>query len=177
MKRITLKKEKASPVGWADHGEVLLIPDVSKDERFSKKADKTSGFVTKSILAVPLKTEGRLIGWPRRSIKRAAVNSTTRIRRCCRRWRRYGAMAIQKSPSCMRRQRTFMATLRALADAIEAKDATTRGRSERIRKLALGLAEEMKLSDKDVKDLEMASLLHDVGKLAIPTASSTSTTT
>jgi len=44
-------------VGWVIKEEKLvLVNDVSKDPRFFKSADKKSGFTTKSILCVPMKT-------------------------------------------------------------------------------------------------------------------------
>lgn len=49
--------------GWvAKEGESLLVPDVYKDPRFSKKADESSKFTTKSIIAVPLKSRGKCLG-------------------------------------------------------------------------------------------------------------------
>lgn len=49
--------------GWcALHGEDLLIPDVTKDKRFFSKADKSTGFVTRSIMCVPLKVKEDIIG-------------------------------------------------------------------------------------------------------------------
>ena len=49
--------------GWvAKTGEALLVPDVSFDPRFSGGIDKTSGFVTRSILCTPLKTSQGIIG-------------------------------------------------------------------------------------------------------------------
>ena len=49
--------------GWvAEHGESVLVPDVTKDPRFSKRADKKSKFVTRSIVCVPLKTKGKTHG-------------------------------------------------------------------------------------------------------------------
>lgn len=168
MKRIYLKKSEGI-AGWvADKGEVLLIPDVEKDPRFSKKADKTSGFVTKSILAVPLKTEGRLIGVAEAINKKGGGEFVEADAQMLLTLASYGAMAIQKAQLYRDVNELFLGTLRALADAIEAKDANTRGRSERVRKLALALAEEMKMPEKEAKDLEMAALLHDVGKIAVP---------
>lgn len=38
------------------------MPDVSKDPRFSKKADEVSNFTTQSIICVPLVTRGRCLG-------------------------------------------------------------------------------------------------------------------
>lgn len=49
--------------GWvAKEGRPLLIADVSKDPRFSKKADELSRFETKSIVCVPLRARGKSIG-------------------------------------------------------------------------------------------------------------------
>ena len=49
--------------GWvAENGQHLLIPDVKKDKRFYGQIDEMSGFVTKSILCVPLKAKSKMIG-------------------------------------------------------------------------------------------------------------------
>src|SRR5262249_19763782 len=49
--------------GWVMRcGETLLIPDVRQDERFSRRMDIEMGFVTRSIIAVPLRVESRPIG-------------------------------------------------------------------------------------------------------------------
>ena len=49
--------------GWvAVNEQYLLIPDVSKDPRFYGRVDKMSGYETKSILCVPLRTKSKLIG-------------------------------------------------------------------------------------------------------------------
>ena len=61
-------------------------------------------------------------------------------------------------------------TVEALATAIEAKDQTTGGHIERVRRLGLLLASEM--TPRDARDPQMAYgfLLHDIGKLAVPDA-------
>jgi diguanylate cyclase (GGDEF)-like protein len=49
--------------GWvADHGETLLLPDVRADPRFSARIDQATGFATRSIVAVPLRTGDRMVG-------------------------------------------------------------------------------------------------------------------
>ncbi len=49
--------------GWvAANEQHLLIPDVSKDPRFYGKVDKITGYQTKSILCVPIKTKSKMIG-------------------------------------------------------------------------------------------------------------------
>jgi len=49
--------------GWvAEHGEAVLIADTSDDERFNPAFDAITGFVTRSIVAVPLRVRGRVYG-------------------------------------------------------------------------------------------------------------------
>lgn len=49
--------------GWvAESGISLLVPDVSKDPRFSSRVDEKLGFVTNSIVCVPLVSNDRIIG-------------------------------------------------------------------------------------------------------------------
>jgi diguanylate cyclase (GGDEF)-like protein/putative nucleotidyltransferase with HDIG domain len=59
-------------------------------------------------------------------------------------------------------------TIEALALAIEAKDDTTAAHLQRVRVYAVEMARELGLSEAQIKALEAASLLHDIGKLAVP---------
>ena len=50
-------------VGWvASSCEPVIASDTEKDKRFSTKVDSITGFKTKSIIALPIKNKGRLIG-------------------------------------------------------------------------------------------------------------------
>lgn len=49
--------------GWvARERQPLIVNDVTKDKRFTMKVDKSTKFITRSILAVPLLAKGKLIG-------------------------------------------------------------------------------------------------------------------
>jgi ribonuclease P protein subunit RPR2 len=65
---------------------------------------------------------------------------------------------------------SYGVTVEALATAIEAKDLTTGGHIERVRRLGLLLANE--IVPREARDPQMAYgfLLHDIGKLAVPDA-------
>lgn len=58
----------------------------------------------------------------------------------------------------------------ALANAIEAKDPYTGGHVDRVTLLAQRIGEELGLSTEDLQNLEMAAILHDVGKIGIEEA-------
>ncbi|MCX8006716.1 MAG: HD domain-containing protein [Coriobacteriia bacterium] len=64
-------------------------------------------------------------------------------------------------------QDAYLSTVRALAAAIDAKDPYTRGHSERVATYALAIAERVGLSTEQKDALEMASYLHDIGKIGI----------
>jgi putative nucleotidyltransferase with HDIG domain len=64
-------------------------------------------------------------------------------------------------------RKMYLETIRALAAAIDAKDPYTKGHSERVAKIAVVLATELNLSDRDIENIEYTALLHDIGKIGI----------
>lgn len=65
-------------------------------------------------------------------------------------------------------EKSFESIVRALVNAVEAKDPYTAGHSERVMRYSLLIGEEMGLSSYDMRILEMGTLVHDVGKIGIP---------
>ncbi len=61
-----------------------------------------------------------------------------------------------------------MRTIETLALAIEAKDHTTGDHLQRVRVYALELGKDLGLSPLEMEALRAASVLHDIGKLAVP---------
>ncbi len=57
--------------------------------------------------------------------------------------------------------------IHALTAAIDAKDPTTAGHSERVARIAVRLAEELPITPQKRSDLYLAGLLHDVGKIGV----------
>ncbi len=64
-------------------------------------------------------------------------------------------------------QATYLSTIKVLVSAIEAKDAYTRGHTDRVSEYARLIAEQMKLSKKDVEIVCFGAALHDIGKLGV----------
>ena len=61
-----------------------------------------------------------------------------------------------------------LATIEALARAIDAKDQTTHLHIRRVQTYATGLAKAVGLTPEDIQGIKTAALLHDIGKLAVP---------
>jgi putative nucleotidyltransferase with HDIG domain len=66
-------------------------------------------------------------------------------------------------------QRAHTATLRALCQAVETKDFYTRGHSERVSRGAGMIARQIGMRTDRAEAVRFAGMLHDVGKLGVPT--------
>ena len=61
----------------------------------------------------------------------------------------------------------FINSVRMLAAAIDAKDPYTRGHSERVARYAIAIGKNLELPEKEMRNLRISALLHDVGKIGI----------
>jgi len=67
-------------------------------------------------------------------------------------------------------QRAYEATVSALCQAVETKDFYTRGHSERVSRGSVMIAHEIGMRAERVEAIRYAGMLHDVGKLGVPTS-------
>lgn len=61
----------------------------------------------------------------------------------------------------------YLATVKTLIAAVEAKDHYTRGHSEAVARYATAIAKEFNFSEEEVERIYIAGLLHDIGKIGI----------
>ena len=66
-------------------------------------------------------------------------------------------------------QRAYAATMAALCQAVETKDFYTRGHSERVSRGAAMIARQIGMRADRAEAIKYAGMLHDVGKLGVPT--------
>jgi putative two-component system response regulator len=64
-------------------------------------------------------------------------------------------------------RRLFMGSIKALAQALEAKDEYTQGHSERVSEIAVGVGRFLSLAEREISDIWLAGLLHDIGKIGV----------
>ena len=62
----------------------------------------------------------------------------------------------------------FYKTIRAISNALDTRDAYTNGHSLRVTLYSMILAKELKFEPEFMEDIEIAGLLHDIGKIAMP---------
>jgi diguanylate cyclase (GGDEF)-like protein len=77
-------------------------------------------------------------------------------------------LAIANASSYEGLERTFVSTVEALANALEANDEYTSTHARWITDLSLRVGREIGLDERALKRLELGALLHDIGKIGIP---------
>ncbi|WP_261993876.1 HD-GYP domain-containing protein [Streptomyces sp. t39] len=68
-----------------------------------------------------------------------------------------------------RERAAHRATIRALVQAVDLKDRYTRGHSERVGRASVLIARELGMPEGRLETIRFAGILHDVGKLGVPT--------
>jgi HD-GYP domain-containing protein (c-di-GMP phosphodiesterase class II) len=61
----------------------------------------------------------------------------------------------------------FFGTVSALSQAIDAKDGFTRGHADRVSRIAGAIAREFGIAERQIEQIELAGLLHDIGKIGV----------
>ncbi len=83
-------------------------------------------------------------------------------------YRIHVARLTQKTKEITEASRVHLATVEALATAIDARDQVGTGHVRRTQIFAVGIGEALKLPANEIDALNTAALLHDIGKLAVP---------
>jgi len=148
--------------------EPVLINDVRKDERWAGHFDDKTGFVTRTMLAVPLMLDQEAIGCLQLINKKEGRLFTGADLSVCIDLCRYTAQIIENSRKFTHQNLFWDSLLKNLVAAIDSRDAYNKGHSERVSRYARVIGEKLEMSSTRLEILEKAALLHDVGKVCIP---------
>ncbi len=83
-------------------------------------------------------------------------------------YRFHRQMLTQKTKEIREANRVHVATVEALATAIDARDQVGRGHVTRAQIYAVGIGKVLDLPSEEIQALSTGALLHDIGKLAVP---------
>lgn len=153
-------------VGWVvENGKPIILPEGDKDKRFEKISSLESE--NQSILCVPLIHSRKMIGAISISNKVHGKKFSDDDIIILNNLTVQTAVALENATLRENIESTYFETISALALAVESKDKYTRGHSIRVGKIAKAIAEKMEISKKEIKDIEHAATLHDIGKIGI----------
>jgi HD superfamily phosphohydrolase YqeK len=162
-------------------GQTVIVNDAKKDERHYPTVDETTGFQTRSILAVPLTTRMIALGSSRGSTGIHTIGGLEALNKLdgpfteedaqfFRSLANQAATVLQVADLYQETNRLLEGMLEALTAAIDAKDPYTQGHSRRVRDFSMAIAEEMGMLEKEQnrRQIWIGSLLHDIGKIGVP---------
>ena len=177
QKSVRLAIDDRSIAGYvAMTGESLIINDVENDARHFKKS-RRGGFVSLTMICVPLKAKDRTIGVlqalnklpsvPERPSRHSWPDFYEEDKRLLETLSHQVAIAVENSRLYTDIKKNFFETCEALAEAIEKKDRYTGGHTKRVVSYSMSIAEHMNLSAEQLEHLRLGAILHDVGKIGI----------
>jgi HD-GYP domain-containing protein (c-di-GMP phosphodiesterase class II) len=153
--------------GWvAENKKAVLLNDVHSDPRFTGQIDKSSGFTTRSIIAIPMFAEGQLIGVCE-ALNKKQGDYTDDDQKVLEQLGAFAAATIQNARLADDHRNFYSHVIELLITAIEGADTRMTGHSYRVAELACRIGRQMGIEGQNYKDLYCAALLHDLGMIAI----------
>ncbi|MBW1710740.1 MAG: HD domain-containing protein [Deltaproteobacteria bacterium] len=126
-----------------------------------------SQFSPKSIVLLPLKARGEVIGVLGADKNTDTPAQPTLDQEYLQGFANQMALAIENARMYTELKQGVLKTIQALAAALEAKDSYTRGHSERVAQYSVRLAEKVEMSETQVEKIRSMCLVHDIGKIGI----------
>lgn len=160
-----------SNLGIAGHvvatGDVLNIPDAYADPRFNPEIDKKTGYLTRNILAFPMRNRlGEIMG-VFQVLNKYEGAFTKQDEQLLDAISAIAATQLENAQLYEEQKKTLESFVGTLASTIDARDPLTAGHSNRIALYSDEIAQMINLPQKRRELLRYAALLHDYGKIAI----------
>lgn len=166
VKRIRLKRGEGI-AGWVvENGESIIIDDVRSDPRFYSGVDEKSNFVTKNMIAVPVRTGEKMLG-VLEVINKKDGRFDDEDLEILEALSNQIAIAIENANLYEELKETFYGIIETLAETIEKRDPYTGGHTKRVMDYTLMISKRLGLSKKEIEDLKLSAMLHDIGKIGI----------
>lgn len=166
LSKVRLKRGQGI-AGWvAEHGLPEIIHDAASDPRLFKDADKKSEFVTKNMLCVPVKTKEKMLGVLQAINKKDGL-FTEEDKEILMALANQVAGAVENANLYEEVKEAFYGTAQALAETIEKRDPYTGGHTKRVMDYSLAIGRRMGLDRKDMENLKLSAILHDIGKIGV----------
>ena len=200
FREFTMPLNRRSLAGYtAVTGNVINISDCYRipenvEYRFDAKWDQMVGYRTTSMLVVPMRDHNddvigviQLINRKRRFDD--VLTPENALQKVIPYEKEYediavsvasqAGISIENTQLLDDLEQTFYGFVNSSAQAIEARDKSTSGHSDRIKNYVLAIARrineledgpfgEIKFNDVEMKEMEYAAILHDVGKIGVP---------
>jgi HD-GYP domain-containing protein (c-di-GMP phosphodiesterase class II) len=153
--------------GWVvKNDEAVIVNDVQNDSRFFKAADLASSYETSSMIAVPVRAGKRMVG-VLQAVNKFSGSFTAEDLNVLASLAYQVGPAIENARMYESMKETFYGVSMALAEALEKRDYYTGGHTNRVSAYCMSIGIRLKLGEKEMESLWLASILHDVGKIGV----------
>ncbi len=122
-----------------------------------------------SAVHVPLKSRGHLVGVLSSQAYRPGAFDDEDIA-VLQSLGNLVATAFENAEHLAQMRELYLASVKALAAAVDARDPYTRSHSARVAALARTIADEMRMTGDQLRRVQLGALLHDIGKIGVPDA-------
>ncbi len=144
----------------------ILSSDAMHDARF-KARDSIIINLIRSVICVPFICQDAVLGVLYMTCNRAGEAFVNEDLELVSTVATQVALALDNMAARRHQRETFLSAIRALIATTEMRDPDTRGHSERVASYAAAIARQMGLSEREWTNVQLAALLHDIGKLAL----------
>ncbi len=154
--------------GWAaEKGLSLRVNDVSSDARFSPDYDSLTGYQTRSIMCVPLKTKDKVIGMLTVLNKKNGHPYRERDEEFITYLADQAAIAILKTRFAEDQKNYEIHLTEIVLESIDSLISNKKGHSKRVARYSSIIAKALNMPEEGQKRLYFGSLLHDIGFLKL----------
>lgn len=150
----------------AHHAAILHIDDVKYDIRSGRLTNYIKDLEPENMLMAPLVSKGELLGVIQ-AINSTHGNFNEEDYHFVDAVSNQMTNVLENSLLIEQLHNQFVQVISALADAIGKKDSYTGGHTKRVAHFSDCIAKEMDLNTTEIRDLKMAAVLHDIGKIGI----------
>ncbi len=145
--------------------EIVFLSDVSQTTMYTKKDNLFRHIeCLKTLMFIPLVFDNKVTGV-------LSVGSSEELNEMdidiLKTFSNHAAVTIEKTRLYQNLKDSYFRTIKTLATAVEAKDAYTEGHSLRVSKYSTLIAKSMGLEYEKVEEVNIAGILHDIGKIGI----------
>jgi len=144
----------------------VLTSDAMSDARFKERDSIIMGQI-RSVICVPLLSQDKVVGVLYLHSSRMAQTFMQEDLELMTAVGTQVAIALDNITVSRRQRETFMSAIRTLVALGEMRDPATRGHSERVCTYASAIAGQLELRDRERTSVELAAILHDIGKVAV----------
>lgn len=162
---------------------------------FNPSYDRASGYRTKSVLAIPIRSKDKIIGvlqlinkvrpnrkkalqQPDKLMEENIIAFSENDEKLIQSFASHAAVALENAKLTADINKLFESFVQASVTAIEARDPSTSGHSDRVALLSVELAKtvdhvsdgifsDVQFNDTHLREIRYAALLHDFGKIGV----------